>query len=111
MLRALAGLTLLLTGADHWTTYQCLRVPVQGWQVIEANPLAAWLFGTAGLVPGLAIDTAVTLFAIAFLVFTHRFGRSVKLGLLLFIASTTAYAVLNNVAAMRDLGVSPLGVH
>ena len=111
MLRALAGVTLLLTGADHWTTYLCLRVPVRGWQVIEANPVAAWLFGKTGLVPGLAIDTAVTLLAIGFLVFTQRFGRTVKLGLLVFIASTTAYAVLNNVAAMQDLGLSPLGIH
>ena len=39
MLRALAGFTLLLTGVDHWTTYQCLRAPVAGWNVVEANPL------------------------------------------------------------------------
>ena len=47
MLRALTGLTLLLTGADHWTTYLCLRLPVEGWEVIEANPLADWLFQVA----------------------------------------------------------------
>jgi len=110
MLRALAGLTLLLTGADHWTTYLCLRLPVAGWEVIEANPIADWLFGAAGLVNGLWIDTAITLCAVAFLLATDRFGESVKLGLLGFIATTTCYAVINNLNAMQDLGLSPLGV-
>jgi hypothetical protein len=110
MLRALTGLTLLLTGADHWTTYLCLRLPVEGWEVIEANPLADWLFQVAGLVPGLVIDTGITLAAISFLMATTRFAEGVKLGLLGFIALTTGYAVVNNLTAMRDLGLSPLGV-
>ena len=110
MLRTLAGLTLLLTGADHWTTYVCLRVPVHGWEVIEANPIAEWLFAAAGLVPGLAIDTAVTLVAIGFLLTTHRFAEGVKLGLLAFIATTTGYAVVNNLSAMNDLGLSALWI-
>ena len=110
MLRALAGLTLLLTGADHWTTYLCLRMNVKGWEVVEANPLADWLFDIAGLVPGLAIDSLVTLFAIGFLLLTPRFAYAVKIGLLIFIASTTGYAVVNNLNAMHDLGLSPLGI-
>lgn len=110
MLRTLAGLTLLLTGADHWTTYLCLRLPVTGWEVMEANPLADWLFGIAGLVPGLAIDTGITLAAIGFLLTTNRFAESVKLGLLAFIATTTGYAVINNIGAMSDLGLSPIGI-
>jgi hypothetical protein len=110
MLRALAGLTLLLTGADHWTTYLCLRLPIQGWEVIEANPIADWLFGATGLVPGLWIDTVITLAAISFLLMTHRFAEGVKLGLLAFIATTTGYAVINNVGAMRDLGLLPAGI-
>ncbi len=111
MLRMLAGLTLVLTGADHWTTYLCLRMPVQGWEVIEANPVADWLFGMAGLVPGLVIDTGITGFAVLFLLLTPRFGNRIKAGLLVFIASTTGYAVINNLNAMQDLGLSPLGVH
>ena len=47
MLALLAVLTLALTAADHWTTYLCLRAPVEGWQVTEANPLASWLFANA----------------------------------------------------------------
>ena len=110
MVRTLAGLTVMLTGADHWTTYVCLRMPVQGWEVIEANPLADWLFSAAGLVPGLAIDTTITLAAVGFLLATPRFARGVKLGLLLFLVTTTGYAVMNNLNAIQDLGLSPLGV-
>ena len=110
MLRLLAGVTLLLTGADHWTTYVCLRVPIDGWEVVEANPLADWLFGVTGLVPGLAIDSLITFTAIGFLVTTSRFPSPIKLSLLAFIATTTGYAVFNNLQAMRDLGLSPLGV-
>ena len=49
MLHLLVALTLLLTAADHWTTYLCLRAPVAGWQVIEANPIADWLFQNLGI--------------------------------------------------------------
>ena len=31
----MSALTLFLTGADHWTTYLCLREPILGWQVID----------------------------------------------------------------------------
>lgn len=110
MLRMLAGLTLVLTGADHWTTYLCLRMPVEGWEVIEANPIADWLFGLLGLVPGLVLDSAITLAAVGFLLATRRFGLGLKAGLLAFIACTTGYAVINNLTAMRDLGLSPFGV-
>lgn len=109
LLRGLAVLTLILTCADHWTTYLCLRVPVSGWKVSEANPLADWLFQLAGLVPGLAIDTAVTLTAIAFLLATTRLGPNVKVSLLGFIAVTTGYAVASNVTAMSQIGLSLLG--
>jgi hypothetical protein len=85
-------------------------MPVRGWEVIEANPLAGWLFEATGLVPGLAIDTTITLLAVGFLVTTHRFAEGVKLGLLAFIATTTGYAVVNNLTAMQDLGLSPLGL-
>jgi len=110
MLRTLAGLTLLLTGADHWTTYVCLRRPVDGWEVVEANPIADWLFETTGLLGGLAIDSAVTLAAVGFLLATPRFAKSMKVGALAFIALTTGYAVVNNLGAMQSLGLSPLGV-
>jgi hypothetical protein len=110
LLRALALLTLLLTAADHWTTYVCLRVPIEGWDVTEANPLAGGLFNVAGLVPGLAIDSIITVAAISFLMVTTRFASGTKLTLLAFIALTTGYAVANNLTAISDLGLSVLGV-
>ena len=110
MLRTLASLALLLTGADHWTTYLCLRTPVDGWEVVEANPIAEQLFEVAGLVPGLLLDSCVTLVAILFLVTTSRFGTGIKAALLGFITLTTSYAVANNLIAISDLGISPLGI-
>lgn len=110
LLRSLALLTLLLTALDHWTTYLCLRLPVDGWDVSEANPLARGLFDLTGLVPGLALDSIVTVLAIAFLLATTRFGSTMKFALLGFIALTTGYAVVNNVTAMSELGLSVLGV-
>ena len=109
MLHALAGLTLLLTAADHWTTYLCLRGPVQGWRVSEVNPLADWLFSTFGLVPGLMIDTTVTLAAVGFLLSTALFPRSAKGTCFTIIAVSTAWAVINNLRAIEVLGLSPLG--
>lgn len=101
----LIALVLALTGADHWTTYQCLRAPVEGWNVTEANPLAGWLFELAGLVPGLLIDSLLTVGAVVVLVSTQRLSENTKLGFLAIVAALTAYAVINNLGAMADLGL------
>ena len=105
----LASLTLILTAADHWTTYLCLRAPVEGWAVSEANPIAESLFGAVGLVPGLMIDSVVTIFAIAFLITTPRLPRAVKGAFFLCVVFWTTHAVVNNLEAIRMLGLSPLG--
>jgi hypothetical protein len=110
MLYLLASLTLLLTAADHWTTYLCLRSPIDGWMVSEANPLADWLFTEAGLVGGLAIDTVVTVMAVAFIVSTDRLPHAAKHACFVLIAFTTGYAVVNNLGALQSLGLSPLGI-
>ena len=73
MLRLLATTTILLTCADHWTTYVCLHAPVDGWAVTEANPVADWLFARAGLGAGLMIDSLITLGAVAFVLLTRSF--------------------------------------
>jgi hypothetical protein len=108
-LRSLTVLTLLLTAADHWTTYICLRSPIPGWDVVEANPLADWLFELTGLLPGLLFDAVLTLLAVLFLVATTRFTQRAKAGLLAFICLTTGYAVINNLGAISALGVPLLG--
>ncbi|MBW2273357.1 MAG: hypothetical protein JRG96_08810 [Deltaproteobacteria bacterium] len=110
MLRIFTILTFLLTSADHWTTYLCLRAPVQGWDVVEANPVVDWLFQRVGLLGGLAIDSVVTVAAIAFLLLTQRFGALTKSCFLALITASTGYAVVNNLQAIAALGISPMGV-
>lgn len=109
MLFILLALTLLLSCADHWTTYLCLTADVPGWEVSEANPLADWLFRHAGLVGGLLIDTAVTIVALAFLATTERLPHLLKLAFLSFAVFWTGYAVANNVQAAQTMGLSLLG--
>lgn len=107
MLRLFALITVALTCADHWTTYMCLQAPVDGWTVTEANPVADWLFDQAGLGAGLAIDSLVTLAAVAFLYTTSVFSHRVKLGLFSVITLSTGYAVVNNLGAIDRMGLAP----
>ncbi len=109
MLHLLALLTLLLTAADHWTTYLCLQAPVPGFEVSEANPIALWLFEAMGLVPGILLDTAVTLAAVGFLVSTALVPGPAKRTFLLVVIAWTGYAVVNNLQAMVAMGLSPMG--
>jgi hypothetical protein len=110
LLHILALLTLLLTAADHWTTYLCLRSPVPGFDVSEANPLADWLFRSLGLVPGILVDSALTLAAIGFLVSTALIPHTAKRVFLVVVIGWTGYAVVNNLQAILTLGLSPLGL-
>ncbi len=105
----LALLTLALSAADHWTTYLCLRSPVAGWTVTEANPISDWLFEGVGLVPGLVIDSVVTVVAVILLLTTSRVPQFAKGAFFSLVVLTTGYAVINNVEALSALGLSPLG--
>ncbi len=107
--RILALFTLLLSAADHWTTSLCLRQPVSGWQVAEANPLADWLFSSVGLVPGLMIDSIVTLLAVGFLLITRQVPQVAKGVFFAVVIAWTGFAVANNWQALHALGLSPLG--
>jgi hypothetical protein len=109
MLYLLSAFVLLLSAADHWTTYLCLTQEVPGWQAIEGNPIAAWLFEAVGLLPGLAIDSVVTLGALAFLLTTERLPLRLKRLFLVGVACATTYAVANNLNALSALGLSPFG--
>jgi hypothetical protein len=109
MLRWLAVIALLLTTADHWTTYLCLRAPVTGFEVLEANPFADWLFQAVGLVPGLLVDSGVTLAAVIFLLATTQLTPTMKNSFLALVCMATGYAVVNNLQAMSAIGLSPLG--
>jgi len=94
-------LVVLLNLADNATTFLCLRAPVPGFEVIEANPAAAWLFNSVGLLPGLALEMAVTTLAIAFLVATTRLSPRAKVALLVVLAALPAWAAVNNVLVIR----------
>lgn len=109
MLHILVLLTLLVTAADHWTTYLCLRAPIPGWEVTEANPIAAWLFTTIGLVPGIVVDSVVTVVAIGFLIATALVPRPAKTLCFVVIIAWTGYAVVNNLQAIEVMGLSALG--
>ena len=106
----LAMATLALSAADHWTTYVCLRQPVSGWQVVEANPISDWLFQTVGLVPGLLLDSLVTVSAVVFLMTTRRLPDFAKKAFFGLVVVFTGYAVINNYRAIEALGISPLGL-
>lgn len=106
----LAIAALAMTAADHWTTYVCLRQPVSGWHVTEANPISGWLFEAVGLVPGLLVDSAVTVSAVAFLLTTRHVPDLVKKAFFGLVIASTGYAVINNYGAIHALGISSLGI-
>jgi len=105
MLALLTALVALLTALDHWTTWLCLRAPVPGWTVSEANPVAARLFESVGLGPGLALDSVLTAGAVLFVLRTELLGRTGKAGCLALLAATTGFAVANNLEAAHALGL------
>jgi len=101
-MRAFLGtLVVLLNLADNTTTFLCLRAPVPGYEVMEANPAAAWLFNTIGLGQGLVLEMVVTTVAIAFLVATTHVPPRIKLALLIILAALPAWAALNNLAVIE----------
>ncbi len=105
MTYALAALALLSALADHWTTWLCLRAPVPGIEIVEANPLSDWIFREFGLVEGLALDTAVTLIAVGLLVRSPLFSPRSKQAALFAVFAVTSIAVANNLKAVRLIGL------
>ena len=110
MLAVLLGLAVLISAADHWTTWLCLSGEVPGMVAVETNPLTAWLFEHSGLHAGLAIDSLVTLAALSLLAFTRRLPRRTKLALLATVVVISAHALAANLRALSTLGLSPLGL-
>jgi hypothetical protein len=104
----LGALVMLFNLADNTTTFLCLRQPVAGFEVVEANPIARWLFASIGLVEGLVLEMLLTTAAIAFLVVTPRIPGRTRLLLLVVLALLPAWASLNNLLVIRAIGL-PLG--
>ena len=101
----LGALVLVFNSLDNATTYMCLHQTVPGFDVIEANPLARWLFDAVGLVEGLVFESMVTLSAVAFLVMTRMIPTRVRNVLLVVLAVLPAWAVVNNLKVMAAIGV------
>jgi hypothetical protein len=99
---ALGVLVVLLNAADNATTFLCLRAPVPGFDIFEANPAANWLFGSLGLVPGLVLEMVVTTAAVAFLVATTHVPPRIKLALLVVLAALPAWAAVNNALVIQS---------
>ena len=101
----LGTLVILFNGVDNATTFLCLRQPVEGFEVFEANPVARALFDSLGLVEGLVLEMAITLLAVVFLVWTRRVPRRLKLTLLALLAVLPAWASVNNLIVIRAVAV------
>jgi hypothetical protein len=100
----LGALVLLFNTLDNTTTFLCLRNPAEGFEVIEANPLARWLFDAVGLVQGLVFESIITLAAVAFLVLTQTLPTRLRLSLLAILILLPAWAVVNNLQVMAAIG-------
>lgn len=100
----LGALVVLFNATDNTTTFLCLRNPIPGFEVVEANPIARWLFDSIGLLEGLVLEMLITTAAIGFLVVTQRIPRRMKLFLLALLALLPAWASLNNMLVLRAVG-------
>jgi hypothetical protein len=60
-------------------------------------------------VPGLLIDSLVTVWAVAFLLTSQRFPSRLKTAFFCLVVAWTAHAVVNNLQAISSLGLSPFG--
>lgn len=105
LLKLLAVGVIVASTADHWTTYMCLRSPIVGFDVSEGNPLAAWLFGQIGLVPGLLFDSLITLLAVLVVVQTDLVPHGIKIAFFGAVCAWTGLAVANNLAILQALGL------
>jgi hypothetical protein len=108
MLGLLFGLALILGAADHWTTWLCLTGGFGDTTIVEANPLAAWLFETLGVRAGLTIDSVVTATVLLFLVRTRRLPRRAKLALLATLVAISGHALASNLRVLQTLGATPV---
>ncbi len=102
---AVGALVLLMNALDNTTTFLCLRAPVAGFDVFEANPVARWLFQGVGLLEGLVLEMALSSAAVLFLVTTHRLPSRSRVVLLTLLALLPTWAVANNMQVMYEVGI------
>ena len=108
MLRLLFGaLVLLLNLADNATTYFCLVEPIPGFLVVEANPVARWVFDSIGLLKGLVFEMGVTTLTVGFLIWTSVLSPRLRMAILLVLIVLPGIAVWNNLRVIEALGIMP----
>lgn len=106
-MRILLGLSVVAFNLlDNATTFLCLRAPVAGYDVVEANPFARALFDSLGLVPGLLLETVLTTATVAILVWSGRISLRLRFALLMVLALLPAWASVNNLLVMRAVGIT-----
>jgi len=108
LLRSLYALFLLSNLADDITTYLALTAPDSDrFGVVEANPIAKWIFDTMGLVNGLALEFVLSAIFMWWLMKTSHFSYKFKVGVFVIISTLAAGAAWNNfgVLCMLNLGV------
>ncbi len=101
----LGALVVLFNLTDNTTTFLCLRQPVEGFEIVEVNPIARWLFEQIGLFEGLALEMGLTTLAVAFLVLTRSVPPKLRIGLLVVLAILPAWASLNNYYVLKAVSV------
>jgi hypothetical protein len=105
-MRFLLGvLVMVFNLTDNATTFLCLRQPFPGFEVVEANPLARWLFEAIGLAQGLIFEMMLTTAAVAFLIWTSRLSHRLRLGILGVLVVLPAWASVNNYMVMKAVSV------
>ena len=101
----LGALVVLFNVTDNATTFLCLRRPVEGFEIVEVNPIARWLFEQIGLLEGLVVEMGMTTLAVAFLVVTKNVPPRLRLALLTVLAVLPAWASLNNYLVLKAVSV------
>jgi hypothetical protein len=102
----LIAVFMAVTLADSYTTWACLRAPISGWEVIEANPASAWLFASLGLVPGLVVDGLGTVLVLGWIGYTKIITPKFKSAFLLLLIAASGWAAYNNYQGMIDMGIA-----
>lgn len=103
----LAALAAVLNFLDNWSTWICLRDPVEvaKWGIVEVNVIAAWTFELMGLGWGLVFEYALTLVALAFIAKTAYLGHRTRLCILGVLCIMAGVATVNNFGVISELGL------
>ena len=90
---------------DHVTTWLCLRAPIPGWEIREANPLAAWLFGAVRPRRGARARHAGDARRGAVRGAGPARAARRRLALLGLLIATSAFAAANNLDVIQQIGL------